>query len=58
MWEHPDFLQLVAASNDGPERLSIGCPATFKNGVTVGASENVPIAFRQSGGGLSISEPA
>lgn len=40
MWTHPDFLILFAAGNQGPGPASIGYPATAKNVVTVGATEN------------------
>lgn len=41
MVENPDSLVLFAAGNDGEEGLSsVGAPATFKNGVCVGASMN------------------
>ena len=53
MRDHPDFLQLVAAGNSGPGAGSIGCPATNKNGIAVGASENVPLSFQQAGYGSS-----
>ena len=51
MRDHPDFLQLVAAGNSGPGSGSIGCPATNKNGIAVGASENVALSFQQAGYG-------
>jgi len=49
MWEHPDMLILFAAGNAGVDSDkdgvidadSIGSPATAKNCLTVGASENV-----------------
>lgn len=49
MWEHPDFLILFAAGNDGidgnrdgvVESGSITPPATAKNCLTVGAAESV-----------------
>lgn len=40
MWSHPDFLILFAAGNQGPAAGTIGYPATAKNVVTVGATEN------------------
>ena len=40
IWEHPDFLILFAAGNQGPAPATIGYPATAKNVVTVGATEN------------------
>ena len=47
-WEHPDFLAVFAAGNDGTDSNSdgrvdagaIGSPATAKNVLAVGASEN------------------
>lgn len=40
MWQHPDFLILYAAGNQGPAAGTIGYPATAKSIVTVGAGEN------------------
>ncbi len=40
MWNHKDFLILFSAGNEGPVSGSIGSPATAKNCVSVGASEN------------------
>lgn len=40
MWMHPDFLILYAAGNNGPAPATLGNPATAKNIVTVGATEN------------------
>ena len=37
---HDDFLVLVAAGNDGPDSFSVGAPATAKNILSVGATEN------------------
>jgi serine protease AprX len=53
VWEHKDFCILVAAGNDGTDRdgdgrinpMSVTSPATAKNCITVGASENNRIAF-------------
>ena len=39
-YEHEDFLVLVAAGNDGPDWFSVGTPATAKNSLSVGATEN------------------
>jgi hypothetical protein len=36
--EHPDFLVLVAAGNDGPNPHSVVSPGTAKNALSVGAS--------------------
>jgi len=49
LWEHPDFLVLFAAGNSGEDANadglidegSIGSPATAKNVLSVGASENL-----------------
>ncbi|EKX41119.1 hypothetical protein GUITHDRAFT_112852 [Guillardia theta CCMP2712] len=38
--DHDDFLVLVAAGNDGPHPYSIGTPATAKNILAVGATDN------------------
>jgi hypothetical protein len=40
MWTHPDFLILFAAGNQGPGPNTLGYPATAKNIVSVGATEN------------------
>jgi hypothetical protein len=40
MWTHPDFLILFAAGNQGPGPNTVGYPATAKNIVSVGATEN------------------
>ena len=58
MWNHPDFLILFSASNDGIDKdadgvidlYSLGAPATAKNCLTVGASEN----DRPTGGGYDM----
>ncbi|MDO8724483.1 MAG: S8 family serine peptidase [Candidatus Methanoperedens sp.] len=52
-WEHPDMLILMAAGNEGTDSDSdgvidldsIGSPATAKNSLTVGASENYRPSF-------------
>lgn len=42
LWEHPEMTVLVAAGNDGENGYkSIGSPATAKNVIAVGATENV-----------------
>lgn len=41
MWTHKDFLILFAAGNSGPKANTVGSPATAKNIITVGASENL-----------------
>lgn len=41
MYQHQDFLILVAAGNDGDEGFgTVGSPATAKNCVAVGASQS------------------
>ncbi|MDH4232222.1 MAG: S8 family serine peptidase, partial [Nitrospirota bacterium] len=40
MWEHKDFLALFASGNSGDGAGSVDTPATAKNVVSVGASEN------------------
>ncbi len=41
LWEHPDMTALVAAGNTGEEGFgTVGSPATAKNVIAVGASEN------------------
>ncbi|MFZ2071431.1 MAG: S8 family serine peptidase [Halobacteriota archaeon] len=40
MWNHKDFLILFANGNDGPDSNTVGSPATAKNVVSVGATEN------------------
>mmetsp|Transcript_29223 Transcript_29223/g.45765 ORF Transcript_29223/g.45765 Transcript_29223/m.45765 type:complete len:1255 (+) Transcript_29223:84-3848(+) len=47
-WDHPDFLIVFAAGNDGPSPLTTGSPATAKNVLSVGASENNPAAYQES----------
>lgn len=42
LWEHPDMTALIAAGNFGVAGYqSVGSPATAKNVIAVGASENV-----------------
>jgi serine protease AprX len=41
LWEHPDMTALIAAGNAGEEGFgTVGSPATAKNVIAVGASEN------------------
>ncbi|WP_242334059.1 MULTISPECIES: CARDB domain-containing protein [unclassified Anaeromyxobacter] len=44
MWEHKDLLVLFANGNAGPTDLRVGAPATAKNVVSVGATENGDLA--------------
>ena len=37
---HDDYLVMVAAGNDGPSPFTVGAPATAKNILAVGATEN------------------
>jgi len=39
-WEHPDFLQIFAAGNSGPDPGRLHSPGCAKNVLTVGATEN------------------
>ncbi|MCI0398501.1 MAG: S8 family serine peptidase [Chloroflexi bacterium] len=57
MWTHPDFLILYAAGNQGPAPGTIGYPATAKNIVTVGGTEN-GLASPNSMGYFSSHGPA
>ncbi len=41
MWDNPTFLIVFAAGNTGPNEHTVGAPATAKNLVTAGASQNV-----------------
>ncbi|HUT02815.1 MAG TPA: S8 family serine peptidase [bacterium] len=41
MWDNPSFLIVFAAGNDGPNEHTVGTPATAKDLVSVGASQNV-----------------
>ena len=41
MWDNPSFLIVFAAGNDGPSEHTVGTPATAKDLVSVGASQNV-----------------
>ncbi|MBE2236847.1 MAG: S8 family serine peptidase [Caldilineaceae bacterium] len=40
IWRHKDYLVLFAAGNSGPGPQTVGAPATAKNVLTIGASEN------------------
>jgi hypothetical protein len=52
---HPDFLVLYAAGNDGEEGVySVGEPATCKNCLAIGASQNAEKAYRTANYGISL----
>ncbi|MBJ6802736.1 S8 family serine peptidase, partial [Geomonas propionica] len=40
LWDHKDFLVLVANGNSGPSRSTVGNPANAKNVISVGAGYN------------------
>ena len=40
VWTHPDFLPVFSAGNEGSGRTTIGSPASAKNVLTVGATQN------------------
>ena len=42
MWSHPDFLILFANGNSGPSGSTVSSPATAKNCVSVGATDQAP----------------
>lgn len=42
MWTHPDYLIVFANGNGGPGSGTVGSPATAKNCVSVGASQQAP----------------
>jgi len=44
-YDHDDFLIIVAAGNTGPNPGTMGSPATAKNIIAVGASENHPFSY-------------
>jgi len=61
VFDNPDFLVLFAAGNDGEKGLySIGEPATCKNCLAVGASQNAEAAYRKANYGivLQVARPA
>ena len=47
VWEHPDFLPVFSAGNEGSGGGTIGSPASAKNVLAVGATQNL----REEGGG-------
>ncbi len=42
-----DYSVLFAAGNSGPGRCTIGSPATFKNGITIGATLNSYLSYEE-----------
>ncbi len=44
MWEHKDFLVFFANGNSGPGEATVGLPATAKDLISVGATENGELA--------------
>lgn len=52
VWEHPDFLPVVSAGNDGPFPRTVCSPAAAKNVLAVGATENLR---RGDSGSLGLS---
>ena len=50
MYDNDDFLILVAAGNSGQNGVrSVGTPATCKNGISVGATNNIDTPIRPGG---------
>lgn len=47
-WNHPDAIVLFSAGNDGPGLSTIGSPATAKNVISIGASQNHHQSFIES----------
>lgn len=54
VFNHPDCLVLFAAGNDGPDEGTIGAPATCKNCLAVGASQNDERGRVRGGGALKV----
>ena len=44
-WRHQDFVFVISAGNDGPDRRTVTSPAMSKNGIAVGASQNSAESF-------------
>ena len=40
IWEHPDFLPVISAGNEGSAASTVGSPAAAKNVLAVGATQN------------------
>lgn len=47
MWNHKDFFIVFSAGNSGPAANTVGSPATAKNVLTSGASENAHTGYEQ-----------
>lgn len=54
VWEHPDFLPVFSAGNEGSSARTIGSPAAAKNVLTVGATQNLR---KEGGGKLDNGDP-
>ena len=48
MYFNREYLIIVSAGNSGHEPFTVGSPATFKNGISVGASQNTRESFVKS----------
>lgn len=54
VWSHKDMLIVVASGNEGPNDCTVGSPATAKNCLTVGSTENFrPYMKLYSGSSIS-----
>ncbi|MEZ4655067.1 MAG: S8 family serine peptidase [Candidatus Eisenbacteria bacterium] len=42
MWTHPEYLIVFANGNSGPSASTVGSPATAKNCISVGATQQAP----------------
>ena len=54
VWEHPDFLPVFSAGNEGPDARTIGSPAAAKNVLAVGATQNLR---KEGAGRLDNGDP-
>ena len=54
VWEHPDFLPVFSAGNEGSSARTIGSPAAAKNVLAVGATQNLRA---EGGGSLDNGDP-
>ena len=52
MYFHDDYLIFVANGNEGPNPFTVGAPATLKNGISVGATQNTFSSFKESNSSL------